>query len=158
MYLGTKLGLHRSIDGGNTWNIYNNSFNPSREVIGLSKDLNSGDTLIACTKDGIYKVWADHLVGISQNPFIPESYSLNQNYPNPFNPSTNISFDIPKSVFVELKIFDITGKLVSTIVNESLSPGSYNYSLNSEGLSSGVYFYTLRSGEFISTRKMLLIK
>lgn len=117
------------------------------------------DLFVGNFKGGLYFYDNQDVIGIQTiSGNIPDGYSLQQNYPNPFNPSTNISFDIPKSALVELKVFDITGRLVSTLVNETLSPGAYNFSWNSEGLSSGVYFYTLRSGEFISTRKMLLLK
>lgn len=92
---------------------------------------------------------------------IPESYLLHQNYPNPFNPFTKISFDIPVSIAnasTSLIIYDITGKVVSVLVDEVLQPGKYEIEWNAENFTSGVYFYTLRSGNFKETRKMLMIK
>ncbi|MCB0720901.1 MAG: T9SS type A sorting domain-containing protein [Ignavibacteriae bacterium] len=101
----------------------------------------------------------DMLVGLeNQNSSVPEKYSLQQNYPNPFNPSTTISFDIPLNGFVTLKVYDILGKEVKTLVNKSLTAGSYDFSFDASELNSGIYFYTLRTGDFAETKKMLLIK
>jgi subtilisin family serine protease len=88
----------------------------------------------------------------------PSSYSLS-NYPNPFNPSTTINFSLPKESKVSLKIYDVLGKLIETVIeNEVKSPGNYQVTFNSNNLPSGVYFYTLTSGDFMQTRKMILTK
>ena len=92
------------------------------------------------------------------NEIVPNEYRLLQNYPNPFNPSTSISFDIIKQTQTILKVYDITGRLTSVLVNESLRAGSYKVELNAGNLSSGVYFYKLEAGNFIQTRKMILLK
>lgn len=92
------------------------------------------------------------------NGEIPASYSLKQNYPNPFNPGTNFKFQIPNSGFVSLKVYDTQGKEVSTLVNEDLKAGVYEYSFDGTGLNSGVYFYRLQAGEYIETRRMVLVK
>jgi hypothetical protein len=89
---------------------------------------------------------------------IPEEYTLSQNYPNPFNPVTRIEFAIPKGEFVELKIYDIAGKEVATIIKDPLVAGSYIVDFDARTLSSGIYFYTLTAGQFKDTKKMLLIK
>ena len=93
---------------------------------------------------------------ISSN--VPVEYRLEQNYPNPFNPSTKINFAITKPGFVSLKVYDVTGKEVSNLVNEKLGVGSYSYEFNASTLSSGMYFYTLKSDNFSQTKKMVLIK
>lgn len=85
-------------------------------------------------------------------------FELNQNYPNPFNPVTNIKFAIPNSGFVSLKVFDITGKEVATLVNENMKSGSYSVDLNAAEWSSGVYIYRLTTNDFTSTKKMTLVK
>jgi photosystem II stability/assembly factor-like uncharacterized protein len=85
-------------------------------------------------------------------------FTLNQNYPNPFNPSTRISFSIPQNSFVTLKVFDVLGNEVETLVNRDLSAGSYDLEFVSTNLTSGVYFYNLTSGEFTKTMKMILSK
>ena len=97
-------------------------------------------------------------VGISSNSEIVNSFSLSQNYPNPFNPSTRISYEIPVSNFVTLKIFDALGKAVASLVNEKQNAGSYTVDFNGSNLSSGIYFYRINSGEFIKTRSMMLLK
>jgi photosystem II stability/assembly factor-like uncharacterized protein len=94
---------------------------------------------------------------------VPQSFYLSQNYPNPFNPEAKIKFDIPdvrqRHAFdVRLNIFDISGREIQTLLNESLQPGSYEATFNGSNLSSGIYFYKLQSGDFIDTKKMLLIK
>lgn len=89
---------------------------------------------------------------------IPQVYSLSQNYPNPFNPSTIIEFSIPKGGFVELKIYDLLGREVSTLVQDPFEAGTYRINFNSGGLASGVYFYSIVSGDFKDTKKMLLVK
>ncbi|MBK6772401.1 MAG: SBBP repeat-containing protein [Ignavibacteria bacterium] len=93
---------------------------------------------------------------ISSN--IPEEYSLSQNYPNPFNPATNLEFGISDLGFVSLKVYDILGKEIITLVNEKLSPGNYKVEFDGRGLTSGVYFYRLNTGEFTDTKRMILIK
>jgi hypothetical protein len=89
---------------------------------------------------------------------IPKEYKLEQNYPNPFNPVTKISFDIPKSGFVTLKIYDVLGKEVAKLVNETKNAGSFIVDFDGSAFSSGTYFYRLESNGFVSTKKMLLIK
>jgi len=95
---------------------------------------------------------------------IPDKFSLFQNYPNPFNPVTKIKFDIaPLSrgaggVLTYLKIYDITGREIQTLVNEKLNPGTYEVTFDGSNFASGVYFYQLRSGDFINTKKFILLK
>ncbi|MBV6478439.1 MAG: hypothetical protein HGGPFJEG_01194 [Ignavibacteria bacterium] len=92
----------------------------------------------------------------------PEKYDLSQNYPNPFNPSTKINFDLPFDGNVSLKVFDVNGRVAAELVHEFRNAGYYTIELNAAsvagGLSSGVYFYTLTTENFVSTKKMLLIK
>jgi len=85
-------------------------------------------------------------------------FTLNQNYPNPFNPSTRISFSIPENSFVTLKVYDVLGNEVETLVNRELSAGSYEVEFISENVTSGVYFYNLTAGKFSKTMKMILSK
>ena len=99
-------------------------------------------------------------VGITatENTAVPENIELFQNYPNPFNPSTTITFKTSVRSMTSLKIFDAIGREVRTLVNESLSPGTYNVTMNASEMSTGVYFYRLQVGEFVQTRKLMLIK
>lgn len=89
---------------------------------------------------------------------LPKQIKVYQNYPNPFNPETNISFDLPRSAFVKLDVFDITGRYVRTVTNQFYRLGSYSLSFSSEGLSSGVYLYRLKINDQVFTKKMTLIK
>lgn len=89
---------------------------------------------------------------------VPSSYNLSQNYPNPFNPTTSIKFDVPKSSFTKLKVMDITGRVLDVLVNENLTPGTYEINWNASKYSSGVYFYSLETKDFSQTKKMMLIK
>jgi len=89
---------------------------------------------------------------------IPTKFSLEQNYPNPFNPATTIKFNISSDQFVSLKVYNVLGQEVTTLVNEELKAGAYQHDFNASKLSSGVYFYTLKAGDFLSTKKMLFLK
>ena len=90
---------------------------------------------------------------------MPEGYILYQNYPNPFNPSTTIKYQIPDdNTFVELRVFNILGKELITLVNEKQEPGIYEVEFNSGNLSSGIYFYTLKAGSHSETKKMIVLK
>lgn len=98
-------------------------------------------------------------VGVSQlGTEIPQKYSLYQNYPNPFNPVTKINYDVARSGYVELKVFDIAGREIASLVNGNYSPGMYSVDFDATAFSSGVYFYTLRSESFTESRKMMLVK
>ena len=89
---------------------------------------------------------------------IPTGYSLLQNYPNPFNPTTIVKYNIVKNENVSLKVYDVLGREVKILVNEMQLPGKYEVEMNGSGLSSGVYIYRLQAGDFISSRKMVLLK
>ncbi len=107
----------------------------------------------------MYVTGANGTVNITQTgSAVPSKYSLKQNYPNPFNPVTNISFDLPNSGMVKLTVFDIMGREITTLVNENLNAGTYNYQFNASKLSSGIYFYRLFSNNFVDTKKMTLLK
>jgi hypothetical protein len=85
-------------------------------------------------------------------------YYLYQNYPEPFNPSTTIKYRIPKRGYVTLKVYDILGNEIGTLVNEERPVGTYDVTWNAENHSSGVYFYQMKAGNFIQSRKMILLK
>lgn len=98
---------------------------------------------------------------------IPSAYSLSQNYPNPFNPSTKIKFDVPANSYtkegygiehVTLKVYDVSGRKVQTLIDESLKPGSYETTFDGSSLNSGVYFYRISAGKYTDTKSMILIK
>lgn len=104
--------------------------------------------------------WTGQLTGIREinNGQIPSDFSLSQNYPNPFNPQTKIQFTLAKASNVSLIVYNVVGEEVAQLVNEFKNSGSFEYTFDSAGLSSGVYFYTLKTANFVSTKKMIVMK
>jgi len=103
--------------------------------------------------------WNDIPIGIhNYSVEIPKEYALMQNFPNPFNPTTNIRFDIPKNGFVKLVVYDLLGKEVATLIDKNLQAARYVVDFNAEMLPSGMYFYKIQAGDFVSIKKMTLIK
>jgi hypothetical protein len=100
------------------------------------------------------------VVGLSkQLPVnLPVFYDLKQNYPNPFNPTTSIEFDLPKTAEVTLKIYNVLGEEVITLLSGSVSAGSYQYEWDASGSASGVYLYKLQAADYVKTLKMVLMK
>lgn len=131
-----------------------------------STSFNFGGSSVAFTTSS-YQSDCDPITSVEENSIIPEKFELLQNYPNPFNPNTVISYQLPVSGNVTLKVYDILGNEVATLVAEYKPAGRYEVEFNSgshsglsgiKELSSGVYFYQLRAGEFIHSKKMILIK
>jgi hypothetical protein len=101
----------------------------------------------------------DPVTGIeNKNIETPKKFVLNQNFPNPFNPATEIKFDVPKQSHIKLSIFDISGKLVETLIDEEMAASSYSITWNAGRYSSGVYFYKLDADGYSDVRKMILTK
>jgi len=99
------------------------------------------------------------LTGVNQtSTLVPDKFFLSQNYPNPFNPKTIINYQLSMFNYVTLKVYDATGKEVATLVNEKQNAGSYEVEFNGEGLPSGIYFYKLEAGDFVETKRMVLLK
>ncbi len=109
---------------------------------------------------GYIKFVIDNPTSVNQNNSAPEKFSLSQNYPNPFNPSTVIRYSLIENGLVTLKVYDVLGNEIATLVNERQNPGNYSYQLSTVNyqLSSGIYFYKLTAGDFISVKKMTLLK
>ncbi len=109
--------------------------------------------------DGSVVKIVETITGV-ENPStnLPSQYSLEQNYPNPFNPTTNINFSLPKASDVSLKVYDALGNEVMSLVNEFKNAGTHSVIVNASNLTSGIYFYKLQAGEFVSTKKLTLIK
>jgi protocatechuate 3,4-dioxygenase beta subunit len=113
--------------------------------------------------DGTYTIGINSPVGVVEPDLTPQGFKLEQNYPNPFNPTTKIKYTIPEDVRGErqeviLKVFDVSGNEIATLVNSSQSAGSYEVTFDGSKLSSGIYFYRLTAGSISKTREMLLIK
>lgn len=133
--------------------------------IALASD---GTILLANDSDGLYAYAYTPVTGIEENSSPhPNDFTLKQNYPNPFNPSTNFTFRVSSQLLgnskVSIQIFDLQGRLVNTIVNRPLAPGEYTASWNGRSdsgkqVASGVYLYRMRAGDFLATRKMILLR
>jgi len=124
-------------------------------ILGID-DMASGDS-------GVLKAWClqvtyQTLAGGIQTTEIPNYYSLAQNYPNPFNPTTAIVYSVPKTEMVTLRVYDLLGKEVALLVNETKSAGFYNVDFNATSLASGIYFYRIEAGEFSAVKRMVLLK
>ncbi|MBC8491366.1 MAG: T9SS type A sorting domain-containing protein [Candidatus Marinimicrobia bacterium] len=98
------------------------------------------------------------VVSIDESANLPTEFALSQNYPNPFNPITRINYDLPEATFVTLKIYDMLGREVQTLVNKSQQAGRYSVMFDASKLSSGVYFYKLEAGNFVEMKKMILMR
>lgn len=119
----------------------------------------SDNAYVTCWESPAKIVKLNQTTGVDRiSGTIPSGYFLSQNYPNPFNPSTTIKFSIPISHFVTLKVYDILGRELVTLVNEEKQPGIYEVKFNGGNFSSGVYFYRLQSGSYSETKKLILMK
>ncbi len=172
----TGVFLARSEDGGNNWRefeISDHNFKPT-PIAGTVQGYQGDNIDISSANGKLWPVWMDNSTGIyqiwtvpieissvkvdNQLNNLPNSFNLEQNFPNPFNPGTTIKFKIPVLSFVTIKVYDVLGNEVTTLVNEEKSPGNYEVSFNGENLISGIYFFKLSTNTFTKTLKMILIK
>jgi hypothetical protein len=162
LYFSKGNDIYLSLDFGSTYSIYRQL---PRNVVGIHYKTGS-NLLYAATTKNIYEISPDSAIPIKSLPLKIEPTTCNlvqriklfPNYPNPFNPSTTIVFDLPKTSQVTLKVFNILGEEVATIVSDRLSTGSYKYDWNAGDFASGVYLYRLEAGNYIKTRKMVVIR
>ena len=152
--------IFKSTNAGISWFEQQIPFKSTRFIEGISAFDN--DNLIAVGWDGMVLGTTngggttsveEDIVG-----YIPEEFILQQNYPNPFNPTTTISWQSPIGSHQTIKVYDVLGNEVATLVDEYLPVGSFKVEFNAEGLSSGIYFYKLQAGSFVETKKMVLLK
>ena len=146
-------GLYATNNNGATWSYLGLD---SISVLGL---VSYGDTTYAYTyADGLYKVRSTASVNSVSATTLPTSFQLLQNYPNPFNPSTVISFQLAAKSRVTLKVYDILGREVETLVDGALDTGLHQVSFDASRFASGVYFYRIQAGSFAATKKLMLLK
>jgi hypothetical protein len=155
--------------------VYQSSMNPSFQQTGTWYDYLSGDSMNVTDRNtfislapGEYHIYTtvklptpDLTVpaGVENiDAGLVTNYKLEQNYPNPFNPSTTIKYLIPKAGIVSVKIYDMLGREIKTLVNKFQLSGSYQIQFDAADLASGVYFYQLKTNGFVSTKKMLLLR
>lgn len=157
LFAATLNGIFLSTNIGTNWIPKNQGINPMQGFYCFAiKDnfIFSGAQYGYVWKRSLSEIITIRNIGTE----VPSSFSLSQNYPNPFNSSTLIKFAVPKSSFISIKVFDLLGKEISVLVNESLNPGIYTVDWNAGEFSSGVYFFRLQLDNFVETRKMLLNK
>jgi len=162
LYNNNQIALHWNPNKENDFKEYvlyrstTPNINPSTDtVFVVTTDTSFTDANLSLASNEVEIV----LSGILQDGTeIPQSYALYQNYPNPFNPYTLIKFDLPKSSKVRVNIFNSLGENVATLVNETMSPGKYQYIWKPEYLATGLYFYVIQAENFRSVKKMLLVK
>jgi hypothetical protein len=150
---------------GANWGLESNTgSNDNESSVGTDHFITLTSDLWKGTVRNQWSVMGDHeLINISTDVnelpgLLPDSYSLEQNYPNPFNPTTNIRFSVPEAGLVTVKVFNVLGQEVATLVNELKNSGTYNVDFNAASLTSGVYFYSINTPNFNSTKKMILMK
>ena len=164
LFAGTwQGGVYLSTDNGASWNPVNTGLmsvdtHPASVVHGLAI---AGDDLFAGTRGA--GVWrrplSDMITSVERiSSELPGTFSLEQNYPNPFNPTTTIEFTLPNSEFTTLKIYNILGKEVSTLVSNKLNQGSHTYQFDGKNLASGIYYYQLVAGSYREVKKMILLR
>ncbi|MFA6596716.1 MAG: YCF48-related protein [Ignavibacteriaceae bacterium] len=148
--------LYKTIDGGDNWILHSVPTSQSLNSINFFNDTRGfavGDsgTILFTSNGGVTGIEKDE-------PSTPEKFQLFQNYPNPFNPSTVISWQLAVGSYVTLKIYDVLGKEVATLVNEFKSPGNYETPFYARNLSSGVYYYQLMQNNSLLTKKMIFLR
>jgi len=163
---GWFIGVDRTYPGNGRLFVTNNGGTTFQQMMSLEDFNVTGYSFVdaqngfVCSDSGrVLKTTNGGLTFISQNgELYPERYNLSQNYPNPFNPVTNIKFDIPRSGLVKITVFDMLGRVVATLLNESLQPGSYNVDWDASYFPRGVYFYKIESGDYSESKRMVLVK
>jgi len=148
-----------------SWSVFNSGFNFSKNAnVGIMSEAGQNFTGISKNSNikvtsGFFANYSSIITGVNDNKeAIPKKFELSQNYPNPFNPTTRIEYSISSKQFVTLKVYDILGREVTTLVNEEKSAGSYEVTFNAGNLASGVYIYTIKAGAFYQTKKLILLK
>jgi len=151
--VGSNGLIMKTTNAGVSWT--SEISNTSESILAIES---TSSNLHVAGGNGYYSQTANPIGIQNINSEIPKDYKLSQNYPNPFNPLTNIEFSIPSKGNVKLTVFDIAGKEVGLLVNNVLSPGTYRFDFNANYLSSGTYFYRLVAGDYVETKKMVLVK
>lgn len=158
IFAGTDEGVFLSKNNGANWMQKNEGLS-GNIIEGSNLTASANSIFISNENASTYKRDLSEIISIHKiSEIIPEEYQLSQNYPNPFNPSTKINFSLPNKSFVSLKIYNSLGKEISSLVNEVLSSGSYEYNFNAASLPSGAYFYKLDAGNYSETKLMVLLK
>ncbi len=157
LFAGTEVGVYYSSNNGTSWSQKNEGFGVIPRIYSLL--IANNYIFVGTNNSSVWRRPLSDFIGIKNiSSEIPSVYSLSQNYPNPFNPTTNIKFQVKSSGFVKLVVFDILGKEVANLVNEKLSSGTYEAAFDGSNMASGIYLYRLTTGNFVDTKRMILIK
>jgi len=163
LWIGTQnSGICRFHNGN--WTTYNKDNSPIGTNYIKDIDIDSGNNKLIGTSyfnsrtGGLVIYNENQITGLQDIEEYPSDFRLSQNYPNPFNPSTTIRFSIPEASNVSLKVFNLLGQEIKTLVNGQLSAGSYNVNFDGDDLSSGIYFYRIVAENFSATKKLMLVK
>jgi hypothetical protein len=152
---GVASGIYRTSDNGANWAPVNTGLPDPCSINALAV---MGSSMYGSYL-GVWKRPLSELTSVREIASgVPGSFNLEQNYPNPFNPTTTIGFGIRASGFVSLKVFDILGREIATLVNEKMKTGIYEISFDATGLASGTYFYRLSAGSYTEVKRMTLMK
>ena len=159
----TGNGIYFSNNDNVNWTEMNNGLpkNLGGYTEGIfSLSILNNEMFAAVDPDGVWKLSLPKPVtSVNDNSFdLPAHFTLFQNYPNPFNPSTTIEYSIPKQAHVTLKVFDLLGREVKTLINEEIPAGNYKVDFNGSNIPSGIYFYSIEAGRYSATKKLLLLK
>lgn len=155
IYAGTYWGVYRSTDDGATWAKFGSGL-PNAVVDDIAIQYSTHTLRVGTHGRGAWQV--DIPTGIAYSSEKPNTFGLNQNYPNPFNPTTMIRYQLSSVSHVSLKVYDVLGREVTTLVDEDQIAGLHSVNFNAANIPSGVYFYRLVSGDMTATKKMVLIK
>jgi len=150
---GSSTDLTYSKDNRHSWQTLSSNSAPQNLIA-----FNPEDHLFGGGSNGLFYNLTPTIASFDNYSPSIKTYILTQNYPNPFNPSTTIEYQLPEMSFVTIKVYDILGREVATLVNEEKPMGSYEVQFISNGLTSGIYFYQLKAGDFVETKKMILLR
>ncbi|HPN38544.1 MAG TPA: T9SS type A sorting domain-containing protein [Melioribacteraceae bacterium] len=151
----TEIFIRKTTNSGLSWDI---SLSTTSDIFsGSLYFVNNNLGYVVGGNGKIYK-YTDNTSSVASLNLTADNYSLQQNYPNPFNPSTKIQFNIPKESAINLSVYNMLGQLVTIIYNGKLKSGTHNFEFDGSNFSSGIYFYKLETDNFVSIKKMTLIK
>ena len=161
LILGGRIMFSQSVE----WSFFPSGFGFSQSATATLIS-SVGEPFVGFSQIGSTSIYSGSLfrniviiTGLRENKNqLPHEYALYQNYPNPFNPSTTVRYDLPRTTFVTLSIFDVLGRQISTIVEEEKPAGAYQVNVYAPNLPSGVYFYRLQARDFVKTKKFVLLR